>query len=91
MYIGKTSVFLINRYNQHKHSVENKNKTSALSQHLFDKHDAMHTISQFALKILRKYKDNIDVTIGESMYIQRLKPSINRKFELAAYNVDYRE
>ena len=90
MYIGKTAVFLINRYKQHKNSIASKNESSALSQHLIEKHaNAVASISQFTLKVLRKYKDNIDVTIAESMYIQRLKPNINRKFELTMYNIDY--
>ena len=34
--------------------------------------------------------NNIDVPIRQNMFIQRLKPRINHKFELDVYNIDYR-
>mgnify|MGYP003559772579 CR=1 FL=1 len=48
------------------------------------------TIGHFKLKIEKKCKDTYDALISEAIWIKRRKPSLNRKFEINDYNVDYK-
>ena len=56
-----------------------------------DKHpDISPKIEHIKLKIQQKCKDSYDTSISEAVWIKRLRPTINRKFELNHYNVDYK-
>jgi len=87
-YIGETCVHIKDRYQQHSKSVENKDGKSALSAHMISDHSELdHNISNFKLKILSIHKDSLDTALSESIAIQKLKPTLNRKFELNSYNL----
>ena len=89
-YIGETSVWLKERYDQHRRSITKKDNVSALSQHLIDFHtNVNHSISLFEVSIIKKCKDAIDTKLYESICIKRHNPKINRRFELTQFNLDY--
>ena len=89
-YIGETCIFIKDRINQHSKSITKMDKCSALSAHLTEEHNGITpSISIFKLRILKLNKDPIETIINESVLIQRKKPSLNRKFELNSYNLDY--
>jgi hypothetical protein len=90
-YIGETCVWLIDRINQHRLSIKNKDSKSAVSVHMKEMHpEITPTIGHFKLKIEKKCKDSYDALISEAIWIKRRKPSLNRKFEINDYNVDYK-
>jgi hypothetical protein len=89
-YIGKTSVFIKDRYSQHRNSILKKDRVSALSQHILECHNENRNgIDIFDLDILSKHKDNMETVISESIFINRLSPKLNRKHELVAINTDF--
>jgi len=90
-YIGQTSAWLKKRVQQHIYSIKKENDASALSTHLLEFHsDKNRAITLFTLKVIQKYKDTIDTVIGESIWIERRQPKMNRKFELQTYSMDYK-
>ncbi len=90
-YIGETCVWIIDRIKQHQLSIKNRDSKSALSTHLKDIHpNETPSINHFRLQIKQKCKDSHDTCIAEAIWIEREKPSLNRKYELNNYNLDYK-
>jgi len=86
-YIGKTARMLKTRHQEHKRAIENKSITSALYQHLQDKHNGEGSIGNFQVGLISKLFNTRDTTITEAKAITYLKPTINRKYELPHYNL----
>ena len=82
-YIGQTSRPIKSRFHEHKRSIDNKDRHSALSEHIIAEHrNISMTISDFHLDILCQVSTPVLARTAESRYIRMLEPEINRKHEL---------
>jgi len=86
-YIGKTARMLKTRHQEHRKAIDNKSNSSALYNHLQDKHGGIGGIGNFQVGLIRKLHNTRDTTIAEAKAITQLKPQINRKHELPDYNL----
>ena len=84
-YVGQTARPFYFRYREHKYALDNKNKSSALSEHVQIEHNdlvANSNIDMLSLEILESFRTPVESRIGEAMWIRCLKPAINRRQEL---------
>ena len=82
-YIGETCRPIKFRYSEHQRSINKKNKTSALAEHLTNKHgEVKATIQDFDLNIIKKCANPLATRLSEAAAIDRYRPSLNRKHEL---------
>jgi len=85
-YIGQTCRPFQQRYKEHRHSVEVKNKNSALSEHILISHPfANPSMNNFTCSILKKLRNPVETKITESVLNDRLKPTLNRREEMARW------
>lgn len=82
-YIGHTSRPFKKRFIEHRRSLEQKNFTSALSEHVLKNHaDQVASIFSFDLQILRHCRNPIDSRLAEARLINLHRPKLNRKHEM---------
>ena len=82
VYIGETCRPFKTRYNEHRRSLNSKNKISALSEHAIKMHqDKNMTISYFQVNIVKKCKSRFETRLAEATAIDRFRPELNRKHE----------
>ena len=79
-YIGKTSRPFRDRFNEHKTSINNKDKKSALSEHTNSCSD-ISSIQDFNINFIRCVRDPIEASLVESRLIDLYKPCLNRRHE----------
>ena len=83
IYIGQTARPFHFRYKEHKRAIENKNNSSALSEHILKRHqNASLSINDFALCFLEILRNPVDCKISEAKHISSKNPKINRREEL---------
>jgi hypothetical protein len=82
-YIGQTARPFFYRHREHRNSIVNRSYSSALGEHICLEHNNDNcTIDSFRLDFLEVFKTPIASRIGEAMWINKLKPSMNRRQEL---------
>ena len=71
------------RFKEHKSSMDKRNTKSALSEHISLNHANIPNlyISNFQLRVLQICRSPLQATIREAQLIEKLKPKINRKHE----------
>ena len=63
--------------------INRKDDKNALVDHFKKKHSHIKvSISQYSFEILEKCRNKFNTAVVESKFIESMKPSINRKFEL---------
>ena len=68
---------------QHKQAINRKDEKNALVEHFNHKHkDRLVRMEDYDFDIVEKCADKNSIAICESKYIEKLKPAINRKFEI---------
>ena len=81
-YIGYSAREFKFRYKEHASSINKSNSISALAHHNTTKHRGSSTnIDNFDISILKQCNDPINANLAEGIYINTLKPKINRKHE----------
>ena len=87
-YVGRTCRKFNIRHKEHARSINNKNNSSALSEHLINEHsDEEGGINMYTVDFIGRRHNSRDTAITEAFYINKLQPSLNRKHELPAYNL----
>ena len=82
-YIGQTCRPLKIRSAEHCRSLKNRDRKSALSEHVQNDHiDIDVQIDQFHLSVLTKQRSSVHTRLAESRYIRLNKPQLNRKHEM---------
>ena len=74
-YIGKTVREFHCRHNEHRRAIINKSTSSALYQHIRDKHANVGDIEGFWIDFIAKHTNTRDTTISEAKSITDLKPT----------------
>ena len=82
-YIGKTSRSFKSRYLEHRRSIRNKDRKSALSDH--ERVCECDDITDFDVKILKKARNAVDVALLEARCIRCRCPQLNRCHELGEW------
>jgi len=86
-------VCLKDRLARHIYSINKRDDASALSSHIKQFHNDIlprPDISSFRLAVLQAYKDPLDILIGESLWVEKNHPTLNRQHELRACKLGYR-
>ena len=82
-YVGETSRPLVVRYQEHYRSAANPTapsyKNMAFSRHYIECHPGQKP--KLSTKILKKTSGSLDRKITEGLFIQKLKPDLNNKYE----------
>ena len=82
-YVGETSRPLVVLYKEHYRSAANPTapsyKNMAFSRHYSECHPAQEP--KLTVKILKKTSGSLDRKITEGLFIQKLKPELNNKYE----------
>jgi hypothetical protein len=82
-YVGETSRPLVVRYKEHYRSAANPTapsyKNMAFSRHYIECHPGQEP--KLTVKILKKTSGSLDRKITEALFIQKLKPDLNNKYE----------
>ena len=89
-YIGYTARSIKTRHNEHTRSINKADNISALSSHICTQHNSLATqlnMDNYKLTILQRCSDSVNACLAESLYIQRHKPTINRKHEGCAQTI----
>ena len=79
-YIGQTSRPFQLRFKEHMSSIEKKDNKSALSQHVFECHNDLRSVS-FKIDIIKQCSTPLETRLSEAQAIDSLRPSLNRKHE----------
>jgi hypothetical protein len=83
IYIGETSRPLVTRFQEHYRSASNPTAKSyqnmAFSKHYNDQHPRVKP--NLSVKVLKKTKGSLQRKITEALFIQKLKPDLNGKYE----------
>lgn len=78
-YIGQTNRPFSIRYKEHMHSLNKKDRKSALSQHVMEAHSDLNV--DFTIDILQRCLTPLETRLSEARAIDRLRPSLNRRHE----------
>ena len=82
-YVGETGRPLVVRYQEHFRSAANPNaksyKNMAFSKHYLDQHYGQKP--KLSVKILKRTKGSVERKITEALFIQKLNPDLNGKYE----------
>ena len=82
-YVGETSRPFAVRYKEHYRSAANPTaasyKNMAFLRHYIECHPAQEP--KLTVKILKKTSGSLDRKITEGLFIQKLKPELNNKYE----------
>ena len=82
-YVGETSRPLVVRYKEHYRSAANPTapsyKNMAFSRYYIECHPGQEP--KLTVKILKKTSGSLDRKITEALFIQKLKPDLNNKYE----------
>lgn len=86
-YIGKTIVTIKERHAGHKGCFHHDQiHKSALAQHIAIEHPhETLNIKHFDLEILKRVSDLVNLNLTEGLMIEKLKPALNRKFEMTNF------
>ena len=81
-YIGETSRPFTFRYKEHERSINQKNLTSALAEHVHGVHsNRPFFITDFDIDILHRRRAPVETRLAEARAIKVHKPQLNRKHE----------
>ena len=83
-YIGETCRPFYIRVDEHRRCVKNRDRNSALTDHIITDHRENLTFDDFRLEIISKFSSPVETRIGEAQLISTLRPQINRKDEIVA-------
>ena len=82
-YVGETSRPLLARYKGHFRSAANPTapsyKNMAFSRHYLERHPGL--APKLSVRILKRTRDSLDRKITEGLFIKKLKPDLNNKYE----------
>ena len=82
-YVGETGRPLVVRYQEHFRSTANPNaksyKNMAFSKHYLDQHYGQKP--KLSVKILKRTKGSVEWKITEALFIQKLNPDLNGKYD----------
>ena len=85
-YIGETCRPFFQRFDEHKRSLKARDNKSALAEHLIKDHpDIDSDLQNFQLCVLAKLRTPVETRIKEAQFIDRLRPKLNRKLEMARW------
>ena len=78
-YVGQTGTNAHNSHLSHATSVRNKNKTSAISEHMLEHHPDESKI--YTVKLISTHQSNLERVASEMIWIEKQNPvvSMNRK------------
>ena len=86
-YIGMTNSTICKRFNQHKTAIKKGEKSNAMIEHFAKDHcNKKCNMTDIYFEILEKCDNNKLTAIKESLYIEKLKPEINRKQEYTIFD-----
>jgi predicted GIY-YIG superfamily endonuclease len=82
-YIGMTNNTMCRRFRQHIAQWKKLDEKNAIAAHFLEKHKNIVPSSiNTNLEIIKRQNSNIITAINESKLIKKLKPDLNRKFEI---------
>ena len=85
-YIGETCRPFFQRFDEHKRSLKARDNKSALAEHLIKDHpDIDSDLQNFQICVLAKLRTPVETRIKEAQFIDRLRPKLNRKLEMARW------
>ena len=85
--VGRTLRKFSVRHAEHLRAIVNKSRSSALYEHVKDKHNDVGDIEVFRVDFIAKLTNSRDTTFTEAKAITYFKPTINRKHELPCYTL----
>ena len=83
--LARLAALFFQRFEEHKRSLQRKDKTSALSEHAETDHSDISdlNIDQFHVHLVAKFSSPVEAKISEARLIGTLRPQLNRKVEKA--------
>ena len=84
-YIGQSSRTISSRLLEHRRSINKKDQSSALSEHNVLAHNGESSFTDFTIDIVEQLTNPIETKIAEAMIIDRLRPQLNRRFEMTQW------